>query len=273
MFKRYTFHDYEEEVITIIGIVNNHLVVAKSYEWTTSDFGVEIFVDNVRILHGDCDMKDKHNWARAAHCNAIIFTKSYEECVIDHDDDEIPDDLSADEYYELIVSNAIEEAKASLKGEVIGRTASGEFIYRHPDSHSHRPDLDAEAIASVIIPEGSSFHRQAVDIGRTIGVDHLVETTEEDEIVYIRRGSRSGESRMVLNRSPKETTKVFVVLCKNNDEADPLFGEWCLVTLFEGEPGLPEPWSRGGDTEEAKAFWANHALVPTDEEWTAINAK
>ena len=268
--KKYIFKDYEIEIHTIVGVADGKVVIAKYSEGTTSEYSIEVIVGDEKI-YGFSSQTCEKNWEQAGKAwSEALSLVDEEDYVLTCYDDSKAADLSVDEYYEVIVSRAIEEAKASLKGEVAGRTASGEIIYRHPQGHSHRPDLDAEAIASIVIPEDATFHRQQVDMGHVIGVDHLVETNDGDEIVYFKRGNRTGESRMVLNRTPKETSKVFVVLCKNNDETDPLFEEWCLVTLFEGEPGLPEPWSRGGDTEEAKAFWATHALVPTDEEWAAI---
>ena len=277
--KKFVYKDYEYTIEKIVGVLDGKLVVAESYENTSSSMSIKVDIGD-EIVKGRCSWDGASNWHEAIEAYAAINKLVEEELTLSYRDwDKIPDvsDMDPEEYFQLIVDKAIEAAMETIativtpaKGEVAGHTASGEIVYRHPQGHSHRPDLDAEAIASIVIPEGTTFHRQSVDMGRIIGVDHLVETTEEDEIVFLKRGNRSGESRMVLNRKPKETSKVFVVLCKNNDEADSLFGNWCLVTLFEGEPGLPEPWSRGGNTEEAKAFWETHALVPTDEEWAAI---
>ena len=153
---------------------------------------------------------------------------------------------------------------------ILGHTVDGTPVYLHPvASHSHRPDLNAEVISKLTIEKGQTFLRQTVDLGRVIGEDHLVETSDGDMIAYARRGNRAGESRFVLNRAAKPTTKVTIIACVDRDPGETQ-GLWCLVTLFEGEPGCREPWDASLKTPEAKAqayaFWANHALVPTEEE-------
>ena len=151
---------------------------------------------------------------------------------------------------------------------MIGTSKNGIAVYAHPESHSHRPDLNKEVISKISLPENGSFHRETVNLGRVIGVDHLVETSAENKIVMFQRGNRPGLSRMVIDKSPDETSLVTVVLCVATDP-DELAGKWVLVTLFEGNPGEREPFDQSL-TEEGKAkseaFWAFHALVPTEEE-------
>lgn len=160
------------------------------------------------------------------------------------------------------------------------------FARAEGDKHYHRPDLHIEALKKIELPINGGFKFAVIDMGHIIGVDHLVETTPEDTIIYLKRGNRSGFSRMVLNRKADETQFVTAILCKNTDPADPDFlpgteGKWVLVTLFEGNPGEKEPWDRAftksdENPEVAKAlakswaFWANHALVPTPEELADI---
>lgn len=153
---------------------------------------------------------------------------------------------------------------------ILGYTKNGTPVHQHPTaSHSHRPDLDAEVIGKLTVEEGQTFLRQTIDLGRNIGEDHLVGTADGDLIAFARRGNRAGESRFVLNRAATPTTKVTIVACVDRDPGETQ-GLWCLVTLFEGEPGCREPWDASLKTEEAKAeaeaFWTTHALVPTEEE-------
>ena len=157
----------------------------------------------------------------------------------------------------------------------IGTTNNGIKFYNHPvASHSHRPDLDAEVISRITIKEGQTFLRETVDLGRVIGVDHLVKTDDHDHCVKMVRGNRPGATRFVLGREAEPTTKVTIVACIDRDPGETQ-GLWCLVTLFEGEPGEREPWDSSLKTEEAKAkaeaFWKNHALVPTEEEQENID--
>lgn len=146
------------------------------------------------------------------------------------------------------------------------KTADGIAVFTHPsESHSHRPDLDAEAVSKISV-NGRPFVVETVDLGRVIGVDHLVPVTEEDEIVLYKRGRRPYESRMVLGLEPVETSQVTVIICRAGAEDGPEWdGKYVLVTLFEGQAGRPEPYGND-DVPENREFWARHALVPTDEE-------
>lgn len=165
----------------------------------------------------------------------------------------------------------------------IALSANGIEVYTHPAGHPHREDLLSETISKIVLPEDSTFHRETVDLGHTIGKDHLVETTDEDYIVYFRRGNRQGETRMVIKEAA-DTSLVTIILCvahKDNETPNELVGKWVVVTLFEGQPGEHEPWDNafidadidaGIAAGKAKAenFWANHALVPTEDELKEI---
>ena len=164
----------------------------------------------------------------------------------------------------------------------IAISANGIEVFEHPEGHSHRFDLNKEAISKIELPVDGTFVRTTVDLGRVIGKDHLVKTNEFDTIVYLQRGNRPGKSRMVLKEAD-DTSKVTVILCVCNEPTDNpasvLNGKWILVTLFEGEPGEREPFDRafadGKNPEglkKSKEFWACHALVPTEEEMKLIKA-
>ncbi len=157
----------------------------------------------------------------------------------------------------------------------IAISANGISVYNHPESHSHRPDLNAEVINKITLPDDSTFFREVVDLGRVIGKDHLVETQEKDTIVYLQRGNRPGKSRMVLKEAEDTSfvTIIACVACEEEGTPTELVGKWILVTLFEGKPGEREPFDRSfadGKNPEGKAaaeaFWATHALVPTEQE-------
>ena len=163
---------------------------------------------------------------------------------------------------------------------IIGISANGIEVFEHPEGHSHRLDLNEEAISKIELPVDSTFVRTTVNLGRIIGKDHLVETDEHDTIVWLRRGNRPGKSRMVLKEAD-DTSMVTVVLCVCNEPADnpasALNGKWVLVTLFEGKPGEREPFDKAfADSKnpeglkKAKEFWSCHALVPTEEELEKI---
>ena len=135
---------------------------------------------------------------------------------------------------------------SNFEMKVLGTSANNINVYYHPEGHSHRPDLDAEAISKIVLPEGSTFFRDTVDLGYILGKDHLVETDENDTIVYLQRGNRPGKSRMVLKEAD-DTSFVTIIACvAHEEEGTPaeLVGKWILVTLFEGKPGEREPFDR-----------------------------
>ena len=150
---------------------------------------------------------------------------------------------------------------------IIATTADGIDVYLHPQaSHSHRPDLDVETIEKVRV-DGRPFVRETVDLGRVIGVDHLVETTDADVVISARRENNDHPSNMVLGRKPIPTSKVSVVLCKcGPEDGEDWNGKYVLITLFEGDLGMPEPVGRNAEDKDCVAFWKTHALVPTEEE-------
>lgn len=165
----------------------------------------------------------------------------------------------------------------------IAYDANGVEIYARANGelHYHRPDLHVEALSKITLPEDRGFVLTTIDMGYVIGIDHLVETTKDDIIVYLRRGNRAGETRMVLNREGNPTTFVTAVLCKGQagdpDTIPGTEGKWVLATLFEGLPAEKEPWDRAfenADIDEAAAEakrgceekWAKCALVPAEKE-------
>ena len=82
------------------------------------------------------------------------------------------------------------------------------------------------------------------------------------------------ESRMVLGREPEDTSKATTIIAKcGPEDGEEWNGKYVLVTLFEGDPGMPEPYGRNENNQEAIEFWKNHALVPTDDEMKKINEK
>ena len=144
---------------------------------------------------------------------------------------------------------------------ILGTSEDGIRVYYHPEGHSHRADLNKEVISKITIAD-RPFVRETVSLGRTIGVDHLVSTTEDDKVVLWTRPGRKSPSRMVLNRQAADTDRVTVIIAKCGEEDGDLSGKYALVTLFEGEPGMPER----DDDPECREFWTKYALVPTDEE-------
>lgn len=91
------------------------------------------------------------------------------------------------------------------------------------------------------------------DIGRIAGKTSMVETNDDDEIVYAKRLHRGKFTRFVKNKSLMQTSFVTVILHKTDDGYN-LWSAWC---------GRLVPTSPGDKDEMPKSqgFWRNHALV------------
>lgn len=162
---------------------------------------------------------------------------------------------------------------------------NGIQVFVHPTgSHPHRFDILGEAISLINIPDDRGYYKETVDLGHIIGFDHLVELNDDAMVYEMHRpifnedGTikeyRKGTSPMVLNQLPNETSRVTVVMCVDRDP-DELQGKWCIITLFEGEEGEPEPWNdrvKNDPAQLAKSidFFATHGFVPTEREWPVI---
>jgi hypothetical protein len=159
-----------------------------------------------------------------------------------------------------------------MEMEVYGTSRNGIKVYKHPEGHPHPKLLGLleEAISMIDLPEDNTFCEGVADIGVVIGRDHLVETDDDDEIVFLQRGDRPGFSRMVLNKEAPLTSFVTVIMCVAHDP-DEFAGKWCVLTAYEGKPGHKEPFDSRATAQDIE-FWKNHALVPTKEELWDIQA-
>lgn len=103
-----------------------------------------------------------------------------------------------------------------------------------------------------IVAEGDNVFCE-VDLGRVVGRTDLVETDDDDIIIYAKRIGRSTYARFVKGKSQPETNYVTLVLHVINDGYR-LFSAWI------GRAAPPFP----GDVKElpdSRDFWRKHALV------------
>lgn len=101
------------------------------------------------------------------------------------------------------------------------------------------------------------FWMETVDLGRPIGVDACVETTERDDVRYECRPGRTTKSRMVYGRKPAPTSLLTIGICTDDDGLDTVF------TAFPGLKApkeLTDPSLKEAERKEAEAFWSTHAL-------------
>lgn len=91
------------------------------------------------------------------------------------------------------------------------------------------------------------------DFERVIGTTSLVETNENDEIIFAKRIQRGTYMRFVKCKEAIPTQKVSVILYRIGEKYD-LWSAWI---------GPLVPTTPGGDTEmpASREFWNTHALV------------
>ena len=145
--------------------------------------------------------------------------------------------------------------------KLIGKTKNGLDVYviladEHMLAHKDATEeLIAEAVSKVTYEP--TFWMGSVEMGRIVGKDACVVTTDADDIRMMCRPGREIESRMVFNREPEDTTLFTVGMCTDDDG---------LVTVFTSFPGLKapkelnDPRLREEERAEAEEFWSKHAL-------------
>lgn len=99
---------------------------------------------------------------------------------------------------------------------------------------------------------------QDFEFPSTVGKTICVETDNSDIIFYAIRKGRLGHTRFVINREPKDTKHITVILRK-------LSGYYQLISCYIGRVATYEPWDSNASLSDLE-FWSNHALIYGDEE-------
>lgn len=98
-----------------------------------------------------------------------------------------------------------------------------------------------------------------VDTGRVIGNSDLVETREDDDIVYAIRKNRDRHSRFTKSRSSQPSSKIAISLKRLDKDSYDLFSAW-LGPLTPPMPNSPFANS------DSRPFWSKHALAWGNQE-------
>ena len=145
----------------------------------------------------------------------------------------------------------LEVAKSGLSVYV------GEETLAHMEAHSDVQMAHVKEAISKLDYQGP-FWIGAVDLGRTIGKDHCVEITPQDDVRMVRRPNRDGETPMVYGREAADSSLIVIGICHDDDGLETLF------TAFYGQLAPKEPWDprlRDEEREASETFWSTHALV------------
>lgn len=143
----------------------------------------------------------------------------------------------------------------------IARTPSDQLVYvdlihspavHDIADHPYLLALAKEVLAAATLTEPTV--RVAYDLGRPVGHDFVVATTEADTIFYARLHGDELFTRFVKNGQPAVTQWLSVEATR--DAA----GDYELQTIHIGQLSPPKPGSQS-QTTESLAYWAGHAVV------------
>jgi hypothetical protein len=148
-----------------------------------------------------------------------------------------------------------------MKKQLIGTTKNGKTVYVDTeDSHAathiaDTPDLlhVVQRVLPLLEPEEDSICL-ASDMGEVVGLSDLVETSEDDEILYAKRLNRDNYTRFALNRKAEPSNFVTVVLQRDIEGNYELWSAWI-------GPVTPQFPSDKLASPDSISFWRKHALV------------
>ncbi len=143
----------------------------------------------------------------------------------------------------------------------IGQTANGTPVYvdltrsqaaAHIAQQPYLPGLIKEALAKLSATGPVVSIEQ--DMGRNIGYNFVVETTDKDTVLYARLLRDEVYTRFVKNGKPAQTSYLTIILELDSDN------EYELVDTWIGRINPPRPGSTH-ETVKSKPYWAKHAFV------------
>jgi hypothetical protein len=93
------------------------------------------------------------------------------------------------------------------------------------------------------------------DMGRPIGYDFVVETSESDITFYVQLIRDNTYTRFTKTGKPSPTNYLSIVLHQNDNDSS-----YSLYDIWVGQQTPPRPGS-GQETTESESYWDNHAFV------------
>lgn len=157
-----------------------------------------------------------------------------------------------------IVAFVLEEHGANIEAKLVRKVYinnSGiKFMSRVDQTHNH-VDLDRfiPIIYDFVKDYKEDFIEKEFTFDFVTGTTVCFPTDTSDNIVYAMRKNRNGHSRFVLDKVPKETKSIFIVLKKTN------IG-YVIITIYCGKKAPREPFDKLSTAEDLK-FWQTHALL------------
>lgn len=148
---------------------------------------------------------------------------------------------------------------------IIGNTKDGTSVYvdlihskaaKHISAQPQLLVLAKEALKSYALTKDSIELEH--DMGRSIGYDFTIETTEKDIVFYAQLIKTTDFAPYVKNGAPASTTHLSVILKKASDS------EYELLNMWVGRMSPPLPGSESA-TAKSIPFWSSHAIIYTNQ--------
>lgn len=124
---------------------------------------------------------------------------------------------------------------------------------KHVASQPHLINLAAEAL-SQIAPKKPRVSVEC-NMGRDIGYDFVVETTDAHNVFYAQLANETIYTRFVKKGEPKATAFLSLVLERASNGT-----EYNLCGVWIGRQNPPRP-KDANETEQSQPYWDTHALV------------
>ena len=143
----------------------------------------------------------------------------------------------------------------------IGQTQNGVFVYvdligsqaaKHIAQQPYLLALAKEMVGKTKV-QGTKASIEH-DMGRPIGYNAVIQTTEKDIVLYGRRLREDIYTRFVKNGKPATTQYLSATLQRDSDN------NYELCDLWIGQLNPPRPGSEN-ETTDSKPYWANHAFL------------
>ncbi len=144
---------------------------------------------------------------------------------------------------------------------LIGQTRNGVAVRvdliqsqaaKHISQQPHLLNLIAEALKQTTL-RGADAEIEH-DMGRAIGYNFVVKTTEADGVFYAQLLRDTTYTRFVKNGKPLSTQYLSMILRRNED------AEYELIDAWIGRLSPPRPGT-ADETAESKPYWSSHAII------------
>lgn len=143
----------------------------------------------------------------------------------------------------------------------IGQTRNGIAVYvdliqsqaaKHISQQPHLLGLVAEALKSTTLKGADAKIEH--DMGRAIGYNFVVKTTETESVFYAQLLRDNTYTRFIKNGKPLATQHLSMILHRSENGEYELSDAW-IGRLSPARPGTAD------ETAESKPFWESHAII------------